>query len=142
MNQSTRESLPQELAASRRRVDAWREAQNGVRRHIPDEIWSEAVALTARYSLTKVSGALGIPYESLRKRAGAKSRRSSGAKRTKPSKRKIRSREQRFVELPTNTLESSATSIELRSPEGFTVVVRTPSTQVAQVVAALWKEIA
>lgn len=141
MNQSTQQSLPGELTTARRRVDAWRDAQGGVRRRIPEAIWTDAVSLAARHSLTKVSVALGVPYESLRKRFGSKSRRTRGGKRIKPSRRKMASKQQRFVELPTNSLESSVASIELRSPGGLTVVVRTANDQVAHVIAALWKEI-
>lgn len=146
MSQSNQKSAPRELAAARQRVDAWRAAQGGVRRHIPEEIWSSAVHLTGQYSLTKVSTALGLPYESLRKRVGrspSSAVRGAGCKAAivARSNRVVKPNKQRFVELPTPPLESSVASIELRSPTGATLFVRTAPTHVAQVAAELWRNI-
>ncbi len=147
MKQPSQKNLPRELETARRRVDAWRSTQDGVRRRIPEKIWSEALSLTSRHSFTKVSSSLGVPYESLRKRARqSQPGAGGGGGRKAPvgGRSRRKTMKQRFVELPQTSQDSSksgVTSIEMRSPGGATLVVRTASANVADVAAALWREI-
>lgn len=55
------------LEEVRARFTAWRSSSQRARR-IPDELWDAAVSLCTEYSVCKVSRALGLDYNALRKR--------------------------------------------------------------------------
>ena len=69
--------LSTDLAAARRRIDAWR-ASNSKRRRIPEDMWSEAVVLARVHGVNRVSTAMGLSHEKLKKRVDDTPRKTKG----------------------------------------------------------------
>jgi hypothetical protein len=132
MGRSKKVEMPRDLAALRRNIDRWRKAQNGVRRRIPEEIWSCALALLEKHTVVQIADAVGLPYESFRKRARLMSTdKSRAARRSTAVKTK-------FVEIPIKAREPSMTILELRSPNGSSAIVRTDASSAADIIARIW----
>jgi hypothetical protein len=60
---------PSRLARARERLDRWRRKRE--KRTIPEELWELAVELAADYGVYRTARALGLNYESLKKRVPA-----------------------------------------------------------------------
>ena len=69
---STRRSrdLPVPLHAARRQLDRWR-SQHRPHTRLPEELWRKATALARRHGLNRTATALGLKYDSLKKRVEA-----------------------------------------------------------------------
>ena len=69
---STRRSrdLPVALHAARRQLDRWR-SQHRPHTRLPEELWRKATALARRHGLNRTATALGLKYDSLKKRIEA-----------------------------------------------------------------------
>jgi hypothetical protein len=64
--------LPAALAKAARRFDSWRRSRTT--RRIPEELWSLAAELGARYGVSRTSRALRVGYYDLEKRIASSSR--------------------------------------------------------------------
>ena len=66
---STRRStnLPVALRTARRQLDRWR-SRHRPHTRLPEELWRKAVALARRHGLNKTASALGLKYDSLKRR--------------------------------------------------------------------------
>lgn len=71
------QSLPVQLAAIRRRFDRWRLTRQG-RSRIPEGLWALAVKAAGLYGLYRTVQALGLDYDSLKRRVEAARRERSG----------------------------------------------------------------
>jgi hypothetical protein len=69
---STRRStnLPVALRTARRQLDRWR-SRHRPHTRLPEELWRKAVILARQHGLNKTASALGLKYESLKKRIEA-----------------------------------------------------------------------
>jgi hypothetical protein len=63
-------TMPRELVALKRRVEAWRDRSGGRGRRIPEEFWREAVTVVRTAGLDATARALRFNYEGLKSRAG------------------------------------------------------------------------
>jgi hypothetical protein len=61
--------LPTPLVKAARRFETWR--RNRTTRRIPEELWSLAAELGARYGLSRTARALRVQYYDLKKRVGS-----------------------------------------------------------------------
>ena len=68
-NRST--NLPAALRAARRQLDRWR-GRHRPHTRLPEELWHKAVTLARRHGLNKTASALGLKYDSLKKRMEAR----------------------------------------------------------------------
>ena len=59
--------LPADLAKARTVFDGWRKGRK-TRSRVPDELWDTAVPLARKHGLNRVSRALGVNYDSLKRR--------------------------------------------------------------------------
>jgi hypothetical protein len=82
MSTSRARDLPAGLERARRRFERWRRTREG-RSPIPEALWGAAVALAARYGVSRTATALGVGYYGLKERveqasAGASRRPEEG----------------------------------------------------------------
>lgn len=70
-----RSRLPADLTAGARGVNRWRERRKRPGR-MPEDLWSECVALARVHGVNAVARALRLDYYSLKRRVEASSRRS------------------------------------------------------------------
>ena len=63
-------TMPRELVALQRRVDAWRGRGGGRGSRIPEGLWREAVGVVRSAGLYATARALRFKYEGLKKRSG------------------------------------------------------------------------
>ena len=69
MGAKSQKGLPAELEQVRGELEQWRgQKRNGQR--IPEPLWSAAVRAVRRHGLNRVSRALGLDYDHLKRRAG------------------------------------------------------------------------
>jgi len=59
--------LPADLARARTVFDRWRKGRK-IRTRVPDELWDTAVPLARKHGVNRVSRALGVNYDSLKRR--------------------------------------------------------------------------
>jgi len=59
--------LPVALRTARRQLDRWR-SRHRPRARLPEELWRKATALARRHGLNRTATALGLKYDSLKKR--------------------------------------------------------------------------
>jgi hypothetical protein len=98
--------LPEPLAAAARRLAAWREDRRG--RRIPEELWSLAAGLGARFGVSRTSRALGLQYYDLKRRVEASAAGGDSVERP-PA----------FVEIVTTPpAVTSEVRVEFESPSG------------------------
>jgi len=64
-------NIPMALSRARRQLDRWRSRQRTQRARLPEDLWQNAVALAHEHGLNKTARALGLKYDSLKKRLGA-----------------------------------------------------------------------
>jgi len=113
-NLSRKDQTIQPIADVREAFEIWRAARQK-RGPLPEELWSSAVALCARHSITDVSQALRLNYTDLQKRVNGK----KGSVKTHIPK-------VTFVDVnnPCQTESSGRVSeclLEIRDAEGFNV---------------------
>ena len=77
MGTNRSKELPAGLERVRMGLATWREQRRG-RERIPNGLWSEAARAARQYGLNRVSKALGLDYNHLKRRAG----RCAGATET------------------------------------------------------------
>jgi hypothetical protein len=111
---STRQSadVPVVLSATRRQLEHWRSRQSG-RKRLPQELWAKAVALAREHGINQTARALGLKYDSLKKRV----------ERTAPEESGPEAARGEFLELlprPT-TASSIECTIEWEDPGGTTM---------------------
>jgi hypothetical protein len=113
--------LPQDLAQSRSRFQAWRDRRQAGGR-IPRRLWALAVRLVNRHGVSRTAMALGLDYYSLKKHAeeAADQAKSSG-----PA----------FVELPLPVVVGKQCLVELANRAGATMRVQLVGYDVADVEA-------
>jgi hypothetical protein len=70
MSTSRSRDLPLALRTARRQLDRWR-SRHRPRARLPEELWRKAAALAREHGLNKTASALGLKYESLKKRIEA-----------------------------------------------------------------------
>lgn len=63
--------IPAALSTARRQLDRWRSRRPTKRTRLPEDLWQNAVALAREYGLNKTASALGLKYDSLKKRLQA-----------------------------------------------------------------------
>ena len=80
--------LPAPLASARRRLELWRSTHSAPAR-IPPDVWNAAVRCATKYGLCPTARALGLDYNSLKRRMTA-SESASPAPEDRPA----------FLELP------------------------------------------
>ena len=78
MGTNRSKELPAGLERVRMGLATWREQRRGGER-IPNELWGEAARAVRQYGLNRVSKALGLDYNHLKRRSG----RCAGARETK-----------------------------------------------------------
>lgn len=101
------------LEAVRDAFEQWRSTRDK-RGRVPESLWEAAVSLSAFYSAFRISKTLRLNYRELRHRIGLHSSRNG------PSQ---------FVELNVEHIFSSGQCfMELRSPGGFEIKIRTMAT--------------
>ena len=72
---STLPSLPPRLEAVRARFETWRSTRTGADR-IPESLWKAAVGCAGRFGLYPTVRALGLDYNSLKRRVAAQAART------------------------------------------------------------------
>jgi len=87
MKKSNAQGSKPDLKKVKKQFDKWRRVRRP-REPIPPELWSAAVELTHRYSITRVSRYLALNFKDLKKKANA----SGGQQKASPSVS--------FVEIP------------------------------------------
>ena len=75
---STPHSVPSRLEAVRARFEDWRSTRTGADR-IPESLWKAAVGCAGRFGLYSTVRALGLDYNSLKRRVAARTEDSSPA---------------------------------------------------------------
>jgi len=87
----------------------WRRSRRTPRGRIPQELWAQAVALTATLSVTRVAHQLGLTPHALKKRCAALNSRASPLPPTQvPS----------FVEVAA-AWRTPVTEVEIQRPDGM-----------------------
>ena len=108
-----------EVEEVRTRIEHWRRTRVK-RTAMPGELWSEATSLARSHGIYRISRALGVSYESLRRRV------EQGTGKGRSSER----RQGGFVELSmTDLLQSppaAGTVVELSRADGTKLVVQLP----------------
>jgi len=131
---STRRSrdLPVALHAARRQLDRWR-SQHRPHTRLPEELWRKATALARRHGLNRTATALGLKYDSLKKRVETRGVEPSKAKET-PCE---------FVEFLAGPMDarSCECTIELDDGSGTTVRIRVKGVRMADLAsfASAWR---
>lgn len=86
----------------------WRQSRRTPRGRIPQELWTQAVALTSTLSVTRIARQLGLTSHALkRRRAGG-----NGTPTTVPSPQRLQ-----FVEVAPSW-RTPATEVEIHRPDG------------------------
>ena len=107
-NTNRSKELPAGLERVRMGLATWREQRRGGER-IPNELWGEASRAVRQYGLNRVSKALGLDYNHLKRRSG----RCAGASETSRSAGPV------FVELEGQRTEAGlACVVELEKGNG------------------------
>ena len=122
--------LPKDLAAARRRIDAWR-ASSTTRRRIPEKTWLEAVGLAGVHGVNRVSEAMRLSHERLKKRVDQTQGETKG-----------RARAPRFVEVAPIAMANgpSKMSIDLGDGSGRSMTLRNANANdVSGIVAAFFR---
>jgi hypothetical protein len=110
---------PQDLQTVITAFDEWRRSRTK-REAIPEHLWQAAIALSPFYSTHRIARALKLDYSKLKLRIGKIS--FSGS-------------ETDFIELRAASLfAQDPCTIELQSPTGFQMMIRTQGTSPAQFV--------
>jgi hypothetical protein len=81
MKQPNKHKLPKKLEYVRRDFEAWREKRRKGER-IPDTLWAGAALAVKECGVSRVSGALGLDYYKLKKRAGLREEAPGGETET------------------------------------------------------------
>jgi hypothetical protein len=119
--------IPVALSTARRQLDRWRSRQPTKRTRLPEDVWQNAVALAREYGLNKTASALGLKYDSLKKRlqATASDESKSGQGRCE------------FLELLPSPVTSSTIDcmIEFEDGDGPTVRMHVKGVCMADLVA-------
>ena len=109
--------LQDDLHTARESFEQWRSARKK-RERIPDSLWEAAMALSETYSAFRIAKTLRLNYKELKHRIHARQSQS-----TSPE----------FVELNVERMFSvSQCEVEVRSPGGFEIKVRTGGALPAQ----------
>ena len=110
---------PGEVEGVRTRIEHWRRTRVK-RTAMPEELWSEAASLARVHGIYRISRALGVSYESLRRRVEQGTMRGSGSGR----------RQGDFVELSMTELvqasPAAGTVVELSRADGTKLMVQLP----------------
>lgn len=124
-----RRSLPADLAAGVRRVQRWRDSRTRLGR-MPEELWSECVALASSHGVNPVARALRLDYYSLKRRLEGSATRP---KRPRPTPL--------FVEVDVPPPSGGAPwVIELQESRGRQMSLRVPGpVDVVALVEAFWR---
>ena len=124
--------LPKKVKELRTRIERWRRTRRK-RSAMPEKLWSDATLLARAHGIHRISSALRINYENLKKRveAAPEDGRDDSAG---------------FVEVEgarlVGALESARTVVELSSSDGAKLVVRLSGREdldVAALAEAFWK---
>jgi hypothetical protein len=124
--------LPQEVKELRTRIERWRRTRKK-RSAMSEELWNEAALLARAHGLYRISSALRLNYENLKKRVevAAEDRREGNSG---------------FVEMEgaqlVGAFDSARTVLELFGSDGVKLVVRLSGREELDVVAlaeAFWK---
>ena len=83
MGTNRSKELPAGLERVRMGLATWREQRRGGER-IPDELWGEAARAVRQYGLNRVSKALGLDYNHLKRRAGGRAGATEPSMGTRP----------------------------------------------------------
>lgn len=86
----------------------WRQSRRAPRGRIPQELWTQAVALTSTLSVTRVARQLGLTTHALKRRR----ERLNGTPPPLPSPQRLQ-----FVEVAA-PWRTSATEVEIQRPDG------------------------
>ena len=107
-------SVSRDLSAASRRIDAWR-ASSGTRRRIPENVWLEAIGLARVHGVNRVSEAMRLSHERLKKRVDETQ-----------GETEVRTRAPRFVEVAPIAMANgpSKMSIDLVDGGGRSMTVR------------------
>jgi len=63
-----REALPTHVGQVRNRIEHWRKTRSRRTGPMPEDLWREAAELASTHGVYRISRALGVSYESLRRR--------------------------------------------------------------------------
>lgn len=102
MATSKRRGLPARLESTRRRFERWRRTRRlGTR--IPEPLWSAAVKMVGIYGMHRTATALGVDYQSLKRRVKEKAAASPSV--VKPPRDQIGPTFFELASAPTGTTE-------------------------------------
>ena len=122
--------LSKDLAAAGRRIDAWR-ASSTTRQRIPEKMWSAAVGLARVHGVNRVSEAMRLSHERLKKRVDDTRRKIKG-----------RARAPRFVQVAPIEMANapSKMSIDLVDGSGRSMTLRDANAgDVSGIIAAFFR---
>jgi hypothetical protein len=110
------------LRTARRQLDRWR-SQHRPHTRLPEELWRKATALARRHGLNKTASALGLKYDSLKKRVETRGVDPSRAEETSCE----------FVEFLAGPMDarSCECTIELDDGSGTTVRIHVKGVRMA-----------
>ena len=132
MSTSRSTDLPVALRTARRQLDRWR-SRHRPHTRLPQELWRHAIVLARRHGLNRTATALGLKYESLKKRMEATVEDFSKAHETP----------REFVELLAGpmTTGSCECTMELDDGSGVTVRIQVKGVRMADLAsfAAAWR---
>ena len=122
MRTSRSRDLPVALRAARRQLDRWR-SQHRPHTRLPEELWRKATALARRHGLNRTATALGLKYDSLKKRVETRGVDPSRAEETSCE----------FVEFLAGPMDarSCECTIELDDGSGTTVRIHVKGVRMA-----------
>ena len=110
------------LRTARRQLDRWR-SRHRPHTRLPEELWRKATALARRHGLNKTASALGLKYDSLKKRVETRGVDPSRAEETSCE----------FVEFLAGPMDarSCECTIELDDGSGTTVRIHVKGVRMA-----------
>ena len=111
--------LPADVAKARTVFDGWRKGRK-TRSRVPDELWDTAVPLARKHGLNRVSRALGVKYDSLKRRMTVDSTREAPTAAT-------------FVEVSRSKVAEEYV-IELEERRGAKMTIRLSSSSAIDIV--------
>lgn len=123
----------------RRQVEHWRQTRTK-RSPMPEPLWQAAVGLAREHGVYAAAQALGLSYDSLRRRAEA----VGVSRRVRRDRRPSRKPRATFVELPPTLTVAAAgpggPTVEVIGPSGqrLTVRLRAGDLDVAELIRACW----
>lgn len=123
MKRKQRSKFPAKVKAVRTRIERWRRTRKK-RSRMPEDLWAAAVALARVHGVYRMSQALTVNYETLRRRTtGPKKTRRGG--QSGPAASFIELGAGQFVGAP----DPTATVVELADRDGAKLTIRFPGSK-------------